>query len=383
MNDMLDVKTIETIDSLNLVEYGLFPISLAKMIKAKPNAKALVIALNNADTDGVLLRLVETEENDVFAGVEYLAEALGIENIVLHIPDYIEDKKTLEKKAQKHNVNVEYGIVDVRKHGEDLVVHPVTAYEVSRALKGKKEEGVFVSVNGGQVKKVPGSTTLAELVGEVKGVRTSYTIHNASDLHMKVEDAKVDNGFIETIKEDDCVVSLVSEKLLADRRQSCGKCVFCREGLLQLEAMVRDMTLGRGKAEYIDLSEEIGDAMTYSTPCSMGQTSSLLLLSALKAFPEEFEAHIKKKKCPANYCKAFQKVYVDPLTCIGCARCLASCPSDAIDGAEGYIHIVFDNACTKCGKCFSACPNGSIHLTTGALPRLPYKMMRVGRFKKL
>ena len=380
---MFDAKKMKTIESLNLVGNGLYPDSLTALIAAKPNPSALVLALNNADTDGAYLQLLDFGEEAIFEGASYLASTIGAKETVLYLPEFANGLEALKAKAESHGVRVEVGIVDVRKHSLDLMLHLLTAYELGCALKGKKEDGIFVSVNGGALHKVPASTSLLDLVGAVKGVRTSYVIRNASDLRLTLAEVPLANGVVQGISEKDCVVSLVAEKLLADRRQSCGKCVFCREGLLQLEAMTRDMTLGRGKAEYLDLSEEIGDAMTYSTPCSMGQTSSLLLLSAIQAFPAEFEAHIKKKKCPAEYCKAFQKVYVDPLACIGCARCLSQCPTNAIDGAEGYIHIVFDNDCTKCRKCLDACPVGAIHLTTGALPRLPYKMMRVGRFKKL
>lgn len=382
MNNMLDARLVKNIESLGIVEYGLYPQELASMIKDKEEARELVIALNNADTDGVLFKLLNKEEV-FFEGTKYLASALGGAKVTLIIPSYLESKEEIEEKAKKHGVAVESGIVNRRKYAKDLFVHLVTVYELGKALRDEKEEGILVSVDGGDLKRYSGSTTLRELVGKVKGVRTSYVIRNASELDLTLDEAGLTNGVIESIKEETCVVSLVADKLLADRRQSCGKCVFCREGLLQLEAMTKDMTIGRGKLEYIDLSFEIGEAMVYSTPCSMGQNSSPLLLSALKAFPGEFEAHIKNKKCPANYCKAFRKIYIDPLTCDGCAKCMSVCPTDSIDGAEGYIHIVFDNTCTKCEKCIGVCPKGSIHVTTDALPRLPNKMMRVGRFKKI
>ena len=380
---MLDTKLLAKIEALDVNAYGLYPNKLSSLVKEKANAAAVVIALNNVDTDGVLLALLEKEGEDVFNGAKYLASTLGAKEVILNLPDYYEDKKGVEEKAKKAGINVERGIVNVRQHENDLVVHIVTAYELNRALNGKSEAGIFLSVNGGELKKYPLDKRLRDLVGDVKGVRTSYLIRNASDLDLTLGQAGLDNGVLQAINNDTCVVALVAEKLLKDRHQSCGKCVFCREGLLQLEAMVKDMTIGRGKLDYLDLSEEIGQAMIYSTPCSMGQNSSLLPLSAIKAFPEEFEAHIKKKKCPANQCLAFKKYYVDPLTCTGCTKCMEVCPHDSIDGAEGYIHIVFDNTCSKCGKCLGACPNGSIHVTTDALPRLPNKMMRVGRFNKL
>lgn len=206
------------------------------------------------------------------------------------------------------------------------------------------------------------------------------SIANRQIVELTVGEAGIENGVLNAITDADCVVDLAQKQLLESRKQSCGKCVFCREGILQLEAMQKDVTVGKGVLSALDMTREIGEAMTYSTPCSMGQNASRIALSAVEAFRGEYEEHIKKRKCAADVCAAFRKVYIDPLACTGCAKCQSACPTDAIDGAEGYIHIVFDNWCTKCGKCLESCPENAIHLTTGRVPKLPKKMMRPGRF---
>jgi fumarate reductase flavoprotein subunit/NADH-quinone oxidoreductase subunit F len=184
------------------------------------------------------------------------------------------------------------------------------------------------------------------------------------------------------LTEKDCIVAETEKKLLETRRQSCGKCVFCREGLIQLAYMQKEITEGRGKMEYLDLTKEIGEAMCDSTPCSMGQTCAKIALTAIDRFADEYEAHIKKKNCPAGVCSAFVAMYIDPQSCNGCGDCVDVCPLDCIEGKSGYIHMIDEFDCSKCGKCMEVCEEGAIHKTTGKVPKLPNRLTKVGKFRK-
>jgi len=363
-----------------IMEYGVYPEDWSAKAAARQGAEAVVAALNNADVDGVLLQLLRCDAGKVFRGMELAAGIVGASRKVLHIPEYAAElAQELAPAAAEAGVEIEVGIVDVRANSENLITHIVTMAELAEETPA---EGIYVSVNGGQLKKVPAGTTLRELVGDVKGVRTGYVIRNRSALDMTVAEAGIENGVVNAITDGDCVVSAVQQQLLACRGQSCGKCVFCREGLIQLEGLQKDITVGRGTLAGLEMTREVGEAMVFSTPCSMGQKSSLLPMSAVDAFRGEYEDHIKKHKCEADACKAFRKVYIDPVKCTGCTACMAACPEDAVDGAAGYIHIVFDNGCTKCGACIGVCPEEAIHVTTGRVPRLPDRMLRVGRFRR-
>lgn len=374
---------LEKIKAAHLKEYGVYPEDMAEKLTACRNADALVAALNNADVEGAALALLRTNPEKIFTGMALAAELLGTEKKVLHIPDYAAGlMEALAEKAEANGVELARGIVNVRACEHSCISHIVTMAELADIANDSYEEGVYLSVNGGDFRKVPADTGLKALVGEnVKGVKTGYTLRDAGALDLTVGEAKVENGVLNAIRDTDCVADLTQKALLASRGQSCGKCVFCREGLLQLEAMQKDVTVGKGSLTGLELTKEIGEAMVFSTPCSMGQNASRIALSAVESFRGEYEAHIKKHKCPADVCIAFRKVYVDPTACTGCARCQAACPHDAIDGGEGYIHLVFDNWCDKCGKCIAACPENAIHLTTGKVPKLPDRMLRVGRFK--
>ena len=355
---------------------------MAEKLAACRGAEGLVVALNNADVEGPALDLLRDCPEKIFTGMALTAEILGTERKVLHIPDYASElMESLAGAEETHGVELVQGIVNVRACAKCCVTHIVTMADIADIAAGTYEDGVYVSVNGGKFTKVSGGTKLVALLGDqVKGVKTGYVVRTPKALELTVAEAGIENGALNAITDGDCVVSLVQGQLLACRKQSCGKCVFCREGLLQLEAMQKDMTIGKGRLDELDLTKEIGEAMIFSTPCSMGQNASRIALSAVDAFRGEYDEHIKKRRCPADVCTAFRKVYVDPTACTGCAKCQTACPAGAIDGADGYIHMVFNNWCTKCGECITACPENAIHLTTGQVPKLPGKMMRVGRF---
>jgi fumarate reductase flavoprotein subunit/NADH-quinone oxidoreductase subunit F len=190
------------------------------------------------------------------------------------------------------------------------------------------------------------------------------------------------NGIIRVLTGKNCIVDDAAKKTLACKAQSCGKCVFCREGLIQLEFMQAETTQGRGKMEFLDLTKEIGEAMCFSTPCSMGQQSARISLSAMGKFASEYEAHIKKKNCPAGVCQAFVMIYIDPAVCTGCGDCLDVCPKDCIEGKPKFIHMIDEFECDRCGKCVEACEEECIHITTGKVPKLPDRLTKVGKFKK-
>lgn len=346
---------------------------------------AVAAALNNADTDFVLLSVLENDPEAVMKGLAAAATVLGTENKTLYVPENREElAEALRPLAGEYGVTVKSEFVNVRENENALLLHIATCADLAHAIEGDYAPGVWVSVDGGEVKRVPDGTKISDLcdLTGAKGLILGYEMRPVKDAALTVEEANLANGVVRVLREHDCVVAETQKRLLASRARSCGKCVFCREGLLQLEYEHREMTEGRGKPEYIDLTHEIGTAMCFSTPCSMGQTSARIALSAQDNFPEEYEDHIKKHRCGGDVCTAFQHVYVDPKACTGCAACMTACPEDAIDGAEGYIHIVFDNGCTRCRKCLDVCPEGAIHLTHGtAIPKLPPKMMRVGRLR--
>ncbi|MDD3402503.1 MAG: NADH-ubiquinone oxidoreductase-F iron-sulfur binding region domain-containing protein [Hespellia sp.] len=386
-------EVVEKIAALDLMEYGLCHEKLsdrlnAAVTEAQEEGKELgvVAALNNADTDKVLLEVLKADPAKVMEGIAIAAYAMGAEKMSIQIPE--EDTKTAEavkEAADAAGVEIVMSIVDIRANKGSAILHIVTAANLADAFADKYEAGVYVSVNGEPVKKAACDTKVSDVadLSGAKAVLAGYNYYTPETIaDMTVAEANIDNGVLKVLGEKDCIVSETEKKVTASRRQSCGKCVFCREGLLQLQAMQKDMTDGKGKEDYMAITKEIGEAMRFSTPCTMGQTSSEIALSAIDLFESEYVAHYKKKECPAGVCFSSETVYIDPKLCTGCGDCMDVCPKDCIEGKAKFIHMIDDFDCDRCGKCIEECPENAIIKTSGKLPKLPNRLTKVGRFKR-
>lgn len=388
-------EVLEKIAAQKLLEYGLCAGTLSdRLTKALEESReeekelGVAAALNNADTDGVLLEVLKADPGKVMEGISIAAYALGTEKKQLYIPTYAQAAaETVKEKAAEYGVEVIVDLLNVRACKGCALLHIVTAANLADVFNGCYEEGNYVSINGGELKKAASDIKISELIGAealagAKGLQIGYQYHGVDAADLTVAEAHVDNGVLRVLTDKDCVVSDTEKMLTASRKQSCGKCVFCREGLLQLQYMQKEITDGRGKPEYLDLTREIGEAMVVSTPCTMGQVSSKIALSAVEQFQSEYTAHIKKKKCPAGVCFSAEAIYIDPKVCNGCGECMDACPKDCIEGKAKYIHMIDDFDCDKCGKCIEACEEGAIIKTSGKVPKLPNRLTKVGRFKR-
>ena len=386
-------EVIEKIAALDLMEYGLCAGSLrallaAAEVEAKEEGKDLgvVAALNNADTDGVLLEVLRADTEKVLEGIAVAAYALGTEKMTIQIQEFASElAEVVKNQAEAMKINVEVGLFNKRANKGSALIHIVTAANLADAFEDAYEAGEYVSVNGEAVKKVSINAKISELVelADAKAVLAGYQYYLPEVIGaMTVEEAKIENGVLRVLGKNGCIVSETQKKLLASRKQSCGKCVFCQEGLLQLEAMQKDITDGKGKEEYLEFTREIGEAMGFSTPCTMGQNSARVALSAVNLFEPEYTAHIKKKECPAGVCFSAETIYIDPKVCTGCGDCKDVCPKDCIEGKAKFIHMIDDFDCDRCGKCIAECSEEAIIRTSGKLPKLPNKLTKVGRFKR-
>ena len=134
---------------------------------------------------------------------------------------------------------------------------------------------------------------------------------------------------------------------------------------------MEDAANGRSKPADMDLAKEIGQAMTISCNCTLGEEAALPVLTALEGFESEVMAHVRRKECPAGACLALTQFYVDPKRCMGSGACVDACPAHCIEGGPGLVAVIDSFDCTRCGKCLEVCASGAIQKTSGRLPKLP------------
>ena len=139
------------------------------------------------------------------------------------------------------------------------------------------------------------------------------------------------------------------------QRESCGKCVLCREGTRQMLSLLDDIIEGRATADTLVLLEKLAHAVQKGSLCGLGKTAPNPVLSTLRYFRAEYDAHVHHKCCPTGQCKALAKPSIDPLKCKGCQACAKKCPVGAISGDRKQAHVIDQTKCIVCGECATAC----------------------------
>ena len=169
------------------------------------------------------------------------------------------------------------------------------------------------------------------------------------------------SGGLIVMDEDNCMVDIAKFFLEFVVDESCGKCSPCRIGTKRLLELLTKITEGNGEPEDLDTIEELCNHIKASALCGLGQTAPNPVLSTLRHFREEYEAHVYEKRCPAGVCKALIQYIVDPSKCKGCTRCARGCPTGAISGAVRAPHIINQSKCIKCGACMDHCRFDAIY----------------------
>jgi NADH-quinone oxidoreductase subunit F len=167
--------------------------------------------------------------------------------------------------------------------------------------------------------------------------------------------AMVGSGGLVAMNSKTCMVAIARFFMDFTQRESCGKCVLCREGTRQMLALLDDIIEGRATAETLALLQKLASAVQKGSLCGLGKTAPNPVLSTLRHFREEYDAHVFHKHCPSGQCKALAKPSIDATKCKGCTACARKCPVNAIKGDKKQAHTIDQALCIKCGVCADTC----------------------------
>jgi NADH:ubiquinone oxidoreductase subunit F (NADH-binding)/(2Fe-2S) ferredoxin/Pyruvate/2-oxoacid:ferredoxin oxidoreductase delta subunit len=261
-----------------------------------------------------------------------------------------------------------------------LIINNGAEYLSSIGTEGSKGTKIFSLV--GKVKntglvEVPMGITLRDIIykigGGIPGDKKFKAVQTGGPsggcIPEEYLDIKVDfdelpkvgaimgSGGMIVMDEDTCMIDVAKYFLNFLAGESCGKCSPCREGIKHMLEIMTEISEGKGREGDIEFLEEIAVSTKNASLCALGGSAPNPVLSTIRYFRDEYEAHIKNKRCPALSCKELITYYIVPDKCQACLICLRECTSEAIIGGKNRIHVIDQEKCTKCGTCFEVCPS--------------------------
>lgn len=227
--------------------------------------------------------------------------------------------------------------------------------------------------------EVPMGTTLREIVYNIGGGVKSGNFKAVQiggpsggclteehlDLPLDFDSTKkigaiIGSGGLVVMGDDTCMVEIARFFMNFTKKESCGKCTTCREGIPKIQAILERITHGQGTMEDLDMLQELSAVVKSCSLCGLGKTATNPVLSTLKYFKNEYIAHVQDKKCPAGVCRSLCTMWIDPEKCIGCTKCARNCPVGAITGQLRKPHTIDPEKCIKCRECKNGCPKHAI-----------------------
>ena len=177
---------------------------------------------------------------------------------------------------------------------------------------------------------------------------------------LKKVGAMVGSGGLVVMDESTCMVEVARFFMNFTQNESCGKCVPCREGTKRMLEILERIVAGEGRDGDIELLLELAETISATALCGLGKSAPNPVVSTIKNFRHEYEAHIYEKRCPAGACQKLKRIYIDPELCKGCSKCARQCPVEAISGKVKEPFSIDLEKCIRCGSCISTCPFGAI-----------------------
>ena len=285
-----------------------------------------------------------------------------------------------EKPTNINNVETFANVAWIILHGADAY----NKYGTEKS-KGTKVFALAGKVAHGGLVEVPMGITLREIVFDIGGGTSSGLAFKAIQIGgpsggiipADLADTPVDydsvtktgaimgSGGLIVMDESACMIDVAKFFLDFTQNESCGKCTFCRIGTLRMFEILERITEGKGREEDIELLEELAKNVKRASLCGLGQTAPNPVLTTIRYFRDEYEAHIRDKRCPAKKCRALITYDIIPEKCPGCGLCAKYCPVGAISGERKKPHVIDKEKCIHCGLCMSVCRLGAISIKSG------------------
>ncbi len=339
---------IEQCEKKEFLGEGIFGSDLRFNIKIKEGAGAFVCG----------------EETALIASIE------GKRGVPRLRPPFPAVKGLWSKPTNINNVETYANIPWIIRNGSDQYA----------ALGTPKSKGTKVFALAGKIARsglveVPMGLTINEIIYEIGGgVKAGKEFKavqmggpSGGCIPASMGDLKIDydeitqtgaimgSGGLIVLDNTTCMVDLAKFFLNFTQNESCGKCTFCRIGTKRMLEILERITAGEGKEHDIELLEELAQKIKNSSLCGLGQTAPNPVLTTIKYFREEYEAHIHEKRCPAHSCAALLTYSIIPEKCTGCTLCAIKCPVNCISGEKKELHTIDQEACIKCGQCYDVC----------------------------
>jgi len=270
----------------------------------------------------------------------------------------------------------------------------------SERSKGTKTFALVGKVERSGLIEVPLGITLRKIIYDIgggplegknfKAVQTGGP--SGGCLPVSLLDASVDyesltaagsimgSGGMIVADEDTCMVDLTRYFLTFTQAESCGKCTPCRVGTRQMLGILERITRGKGQPDDLEQLAKIASTVKQGSLCGLGQTAPNPVLTTLRYFRDEYDAHINEKRCPALVCKDLIAFYILPDKCQGCMICMRNCPVEAIAGGKKLVHVIDQEKCIKCGTCLEMCPPrfAAVAKVSGEKIEVPAEPLPVG-----
>jgi len=275
-----------------------------------------------------------------------------------------------DKPTNLNNVETYANVPEIISRGADWFASYGTA-----GSKGTKVFSLVGKVKNTGLVEVPMGITLRDIIFKVgggilndrefKAVQTGGPSGGCipkSLIDMSVDfdeltkaGSMMGSGGMIVMDDTDCMVDVAKYFTKFLEEESCGKCTPCREGTRRMKEILIDISEGRGTEESIPILEELAEVLSLGSLCALGSTAANPILSTLRYFRDEYEAHIKEKRCPAGVCKELITYQILEEACTGCHRCFRECPQQAVSGEVKKPHRIDKDKCIKCGICFDVC----------------------------